>query len=237
MRDILTGLAILLIVAITSAMVGPYFVDWSTYRPVFEQKMAESLGVPVALEGPIDVKLLPTPRLTLSAATAGNAGSSPSLSAERVVLEISVMPLLRGEVVVTEARLESPRLEVALGKDGTVEGVAQALAGASRASAVIVDRLVVTDGVVAIADRDNGLATVVTDIAADADAAALAGPWRAGATATIGGRPVEFRLSTGSPEPEGTRIKVTMQSDGGRQRAEVDARWIEADAGAGVGGV
>ena len=65
LRDILTGLAILLIVALSAALAGPYFVDWTSAAGGLEQQLTRLAGVPVQISGPIDLKLLPTPRLKL----------------------------------------------------------------------------------------------------------------------------------------------------------------------------
>ncbi len=61
LRDILTGLAILLIVAITAAMAGPWFVDWSAYRSEFERRIGEAVGMPVSIDGPSTSSSCPPP--------------------------------------------------------------------------------------------------------------------------------------------------------------------------------
>ncbi|MHB2167543.1 AsmA family protein [Alsobacter sp. R-9] len=231
MRDILTGLAILLIVAISAAMAVPYFIDWTSYRGEFEQRLAQAAGVPVSIDGPIDLKLLPTPSLTLQAAAAGQPGKGPILTVGRVRLEIAVMPLLKGDIQVIEARLDGPRLEGTLAPGGTVEGLGDVVGGLGAARSVIVNRLVVTGGSVGLTDAATGRQLAVSGIDLDADAGALAGPWRANGRLLAGDRAFGLRLLTGAPEAGGTRLKLTLDRDGGAWRGNLDGRLASGGSG------
>ncbi len=202
MRDILTGLAILLIVALSAALAGPYFIDWNTRRADFEEQLTRLAGVPVQISGPIDLKLLPTPRLKLEKVAASAPQGGPRLSVERLSLEIAVMPLLQGQIHVLEAVIDGPRLEAQLNQDGTIDGLGSVMSGMGSASAVAVERLYVTNGAIVLADRAGGRTLGMSDVDAEADAPALAGPWRANGRATMGGVPIDFRVATGSPERE-----------------------------------
>jgi uncharacterized protein involved in outer membrane biogenesis len=68
----LLGLAIALILALLTALVGPFFIDWNQYRPAFEAQASRVLGLPVRVSGPIDVRVLPTPSLLLSGIEIGS---------------------------------------------------------------------------------------------------------------------------------------------------------------------
>ena len=76
----LLGVSIAIILALLTALVGPYFVDWSGYRTVFEAQASRLIGAPVHVDGPIDVRLLPTPSLVLRQVEAGspNEPAGPS---------------------------------------------------------------------------------------------------------------------------------------------------------------
>ena len=47
MQTTLLGIGIAIILALGTALVGPYFIDWDGYRPAIESKAAEIIGVPV----------------------------------------------------------------------------------------------------------------------------------------------------------------------------------------------
>ena len=225
MRDILTGLALLLIAVLTAALAGPYFIDWTQRRALFEEHIGALIGAPVAIKGAIDVTLLPTPHFRLANVSTG-APEGPSLNAEELDLEIAVMPLLRGDVRVTDARLVAPRLEFALMPDGGVEGLALVLGRIEGLTGVAIERLRIIDGVVAVTDRLTGHVVSLMDIDADADAQSLTGPWRASGRALLNDVPLELRLATGAPEPAGTRLKIVAETMDDHQRGEFDGRFF-----------
>jgi uncharacterized protein involved in outer membrane biogenesis len=55
LRDILTGLAIVVIALLSAALVGPHVVDWNSHRGQIEKRLSDTLGVPVTSSGPIAV--------------------------------------------------------------------------------------------------------------------------------------------------------------------------------------
>jgi uncharacterized protein involved in outer membrane biogenesis len=65
LRTGLTVLAILLIWTLSAALVGPYFVDWNNQRGVVEEQLTRVLGERVTIHGAIDLKILPSPYITL----------------------------------------------------------------------------------------------------------------------------------------------------------------------------
>ena len=65
MQTTLLGFAIAIILALTTALVGPLFVDWSRYRGEFEARANQLTGLDFHITGAIDARLLPTPTLVL----------------------------------------------------------------------------------------------------------------------------------------------------------------------------
>ncbi|GGH27346.1 hypothetical protein GCM10007036_35790 [Alsobacter metallidurans] len=229
MRDLLTGLAILVIVALATALVGPYFVDWTAQRPRIEERLTQAFGLPVTVAGPIEVRLLPSPHLDLQTVSVGQAGRGLTLSADRVLAEISVMPLLRGDIRVVEATLDRPLLEATVTPDGAIQGQDAMAQASDGLRAAAIERLVLRDGTVRVRDAASGRVSALEDIDGEADAQALLGPWRANLRARIGDNPVDLRLATGAPEEQGTRVKLVLQAINGHQRGEADGR-IQFDA-------
>ena len=52
--------------AFTLALVGPYFIDWTSYRADFEREASLILGRQVKVEGDATARLLPFPSVTFS---------------------------------------------------------------------------------------------------------------------------------------------------------------------------
>ena len=65
MQTALLSAGIAIILALVTALVGPFFVDWGSYRTDFEANVGRLTGLEVRVTGPIDVRVLPTPTLTL----------------------------------------------------------------------------------------------------------------------------------------------------------------------------
>ena len=61
MRTTLLGFAIAVILALVTALVGPFFVDWGRYRGEFEARASRLTGLEFRVTGSIDARLLPTP--------------------------------------------------------------------------------------------------------------------------------------------------------------------------------
>jgi uncharacterized protein involved in outer membrane biogenesis len=59
LRESLTILASILIAALTAALVGPWFVDWTQQRAFIEAQLSQALGAPVETRGAIGLVFLP----------------------------------------------------------------------------------------------------------------------------------------------------------------------------------
>ncbi len=111
MQATLLSIAIALILALVTALVGPHFVDWNKYRAEFETQASRMTGLQVRVAGPIDAKLLPTPSLNLSRIDiARGADEAGSLRARRLSIEFSLGSLVRGEFKATDVILEGAEI-------------------------------------------------------------------------------------------------------------------------------
>src|SRR3954454_9958514 len=80
----LLGLAIAFIVALTAALVGPYFVDWNQFRPQFEAVASRVSGSKIRGEGALDARLLPAPSLRLCSVAIGDANDAGKARADKL---------------------------------------------------------------------------------------------------------------------------------------------------------
>ena len=120
MRTGLTALAVLVILALTVALVGPYFVDWAKQRAAVETQLSRVLGEQVKVRGSIDLRLLPTPYLTLGEVEIADRKSSVFFSCGKVVLELGLTSLTRGQFRFTRASFDHPTIDLRRGPDGEV---------------------------------------------------------------------------------------------------------------------
>ena len=72
MQTTLLGLAIAIILALVTALVGPLLINWGNHRALFEAEASRLIGVNVRVTGGIEPRLLPSPRLILHGIAIGD---------------------------------------------------------------------------------------------------------------------------------------------------------------------
>ena len=220
LRESLTILACILIAALTLALVGPQFIDWTAQRAFIEAKLSQAVGVPVTTRGSIGLVLLPTPRLELGGASLGE-GRAVSLRTGAVRLELSVTPLLHGELRFLEAAVDEPELRVSLNGSGGWP----ALAMGDGARDVQFDRIDIRGGKLILEDPASGSLTIA-GLDLRAEATSLNGPFRgAGSFAREGAR-VGFRFNTGARDGDKLRLKLVSDEAGGLPRIDADGALL-----------
>lgn len=201
MRESLTVLAGLLVLALLAALIGPGFVDWRAYRPQIEARLSEALGVETQIGGAIGLRLLPSPRISLENVRIGSGnGATSSATAEQVTVELALAAMARGEFRFSEAEIDGAAISLVLDDAGAIQMPART--GKGLPTEARLDRLRI--GRSALVWREPGKPAVsLSPIAAEVSAVSLAGPWRfegevAGAS---------LRVTTGELE-EGGRLRT-----------------------------
>ena len=207
MRDLLTVLAIVLIVVLTAALAAPYFIDWNGQRAFVEARLSRALGQKVTIGGAIDVKLLPTPYIVLDQTVIGSDDGPIRIGIHHLDLQLSVAPLLHGEFEVVDARLEEPTIRVRLEPNRTLPALPDAPAFQAD---VKFDRISVADGTLAIADPQSGHTFVFDNLNLDADAPSLAGPFKISGVEGAAGARTKFRVSTTTAQKGRARAHLAI---------------------------
>src|SRR5262249_24140166 len=117
----LLSIGIAVILALLAALIGPLFIDWGEYRAIIESEASHIVGVPVRVGGAIDVRLLPTPSLKLSAVQIGPAASAEKVTARGLAMEFGLGTLMQGEFRARKATLDRPEMRVGLDRSGVVQ--------------------------------------------------------------------------------------------------------------------
>ena len=216
MRDLLTALASAAILLILVALFGPMMVNWNAHREFVESKLTTLMGQTVRVQGPIDLRLLPTPVLNLADIRWGEDRDRPVFSAETLTLEIATGPLLKGEIQIIDASLEAGRLDLRYDRQGGL-ALAGGLAPDSARRTVAVERFVLKRSTVLIEDVASGGGMILTGLDLELQAGALQGPWRISGHGALDGRPIDVRLSTAPPEADGgVRLIASLIEEDGR---------------------
>ena len=217
MRDSLTVLAILVIGVLTTALVGPYLIDWNAHRQLIEQRLTAAAGTKVTVAGPIDLKLLPRPLFRFARVTIGaSAPDRPSVTIEEIDAEVSLTALMRGELQVVDTTLKRPRLTLV---ETTGAGFGLPLPGADDADRVALDHMRIEDGAVSL-DFVDGRHLALAGIDADAEATSLRGPFKATGRFGPAAAAVPFHLATGTFD--GRKMVLKLRLDGTALQPTVD---------------
>ena len=206
MQATLLGLAIAIILALVAAIVAPLVVDWNHYRLPIEMEASRLTGLDIRVHGAIDARLLPSPLITLHDVDAAEPGKPPLLRAGTLNLELSLGPLLRGQVQASEVHLIGPQLDLSLDRAGAV--VLPRMPGAFHPKALSISQFTVDDGRVTIADAAYGAPLVLNKVWFKGDIASLAGPFNGAGAAVVGDDLYGFRLSGGPADGGGSRISL-----------------------------
>ena len=219
MQTTLLGLAIALILALVTALVGPLLVDWGTYRSLFESQATRIAGVQVRVTGSIDARLLPSPQITLHDI---EIGDGEKVRARSLGIEFALGPLLRGEWRASEMHLTGP--QVTLGLDASGRVVAPNISVGFDPDALTIDRISIQDGQVTLADAASGGRISLDKLWFNGEAKSLLGPFKGEGAITLDGELYPYRIAAGRyGEENGLKLRVNVDPVSRPLSIELDA--------------
>jgi len=218
MNNLLIAIAVFVITVVGALFAVPHFVDWNSYRSVFEEEASRVVGREVQVDGEVKLYLLPTPYFSIEkvriADTSANL-TEPFFRTDSLTVKLSIAPIFRGIVEATEIEFQRPilRLAVDARDKWNWQGFAQALgATAYMPSNVTLTSLKIANGVLALHGPDGIERARLERLNGELSAPALNGPYRFRGSFFSGGTERELRLATGSPEADGAmRVRASLR--------------------------
>jgi large subunit ribosomal protein L24 len=201
----LLGLAIALILALVSALVAPLVVDWNNYRSTFEAEASRLTGLSVHVNGTIDARILPTPRIKLRNVEVGQAGREPQMRAGTLELEVGLGPLLRGEVKASEVHLIAPQISLGLDRLGAIDW--PAISPSFKPETLSISRLNIENGRVILTDAASSSRLVLQKLWFNGDIRSLVGPFKGEGAFVVGDELYGYRLSGNREGGGGLKIR------------------------------
>jgi uncharacterized protein involved in outer membrane biogenesis len=221
---------------LTAALVGPYFVDWTSYRADFEREASAILGRKVTVEGEAKARLLPFPSVSFSNVKVAGADGEQAMTVETFSMDAELAPFLRGEVLIFDMRLVRPRAVIGISHDGTVDW-AMRPSSPFDPRQIALETLTITDGEVTVRHAASGRNHFVSDIDAAVSARTLAGPWRVDGSAAIDGVAMSLAVSTGPLEGGKMRLRIRAHPTDYPLAVESDGDVRIEDGGFGYAGM
>jgi AsmA family/AsmA-like C-terminal region len=223
----LLGVAIAIILALITALVGPLFIDWGSYRAEFETRASRLTGLHFRVTGAIDARLLPTPTLMLEGIEFGRPEEASKVRARMLRIEFALGALARGQWRIADARLEGP--EFSAGLDGSGRLAWPVPKFGFDLEGVSIARLQIQDGRASLADAASDARLVLDKLEFTGELRSLAGPVKGEGSFVVAGQRYPYRLTT-SRIAENSDAKVRFAVDPIDQplAAEADVSiWIE----------
>lgn len=210
MQTTLLGLAIAIILTLVAALVAPLVIDWSHYRAAFEAEAGRLTGLAVHVNGSIDARILPTPRLKLHDVTVGEPGQPPQVQAAFIDLDVGLGPLLRGEMQASELRIVAPQISLGLDGSGTINW--PTLPPSLRSDAFTISHFDIEDGRVVLTDAASGSRLLLEQFAFGGDIRSFVGPFRGEGSFVVGDEPYRYRISGGRlDEDAGLKLRFEIE--------------------------
>lgn len=201
----------LLVLALFAALIGPYFVDWSSYREDFEKQASHILGQKVRVLGSADARLVPFPSVSFDDVVVGEGiDGEPMMTVERFSMDAELAPFLSGEVRIFDMRIENPVATVRLSANGELDWALRSektLPG----TALVLENIGVVNGQVTVVDEQNARQHVLDGVNMHLSAKSISGPWQVEGAARLNGIRSAFSLVAGPPtEDGGIRLRAKL---------------------------
>ena len=242
MRKFLIGLGAVLVIVISAALVVPSFIDWNSYKGEIAAQAKAATGRDLAIDGDLDLALLPAPRLTVSGVRFANlaGGSAPDMvRLKSLQVLIRFAPLLQGKIEIDSIRLVEPVILLETLKDGRANWVVKpetskpgAIAGGPAAAvskpgadagiganAVRLDNLQIEKGTLIWRDEATQAEERITDLSMVLAAQSLGGPFNARGTLAYKGIRTGLEASVGELRPGGAAplsVSLTLPASGAK---------------------
>jgi len=224
----LLGTAIVIILALVTALVGPLFVDWGSYRGEFEARVGRLTGLEVRVAGPIDVRILPTPTLTLQRIELGRPGDPAKTRARELRVELALGSLMSGEWRAPVLRLQGPEFALALDRSGRLDWSTPSIG--LDPDAVSIEHLEIEDGHATLANAASGSLLSLDKLNFTGQVRSLNGPVKGEGSFEFDGQRFPYRLGIGRAGDDGAvKVRLNIVPAENQRNVDVDQRTVDIE--------
>ena len=231
MNNALLYLGGLLIAALALLFAAPRFIDWNSYRGVFEEEASRILGREVRVGGAVNLTLLPAPYVSferLRIADTSDEGASSIIRIESFTMRLSVPPLLRGLIEAHRVELRRPVLNLVVNEAGG--GNWQSLAFTPGTlpfvpKDVTLQSVEIEDGAIIVSGPERRELARFDAINGELTAEALEGPFKYRGTVNWQDTPRQVRVATAQIDANGDlRFKAAVDVTDSKNAYLLDGR-------------
>lgn len=219
MNNALLFLGGLLIAALTALFAVPHFVDWNSYRGLFEEEASRVLGRELRVGGAVNVRFLPIPYVRFEKVRIADQTDNGGGSIARVdsfMMWLAVPPLLKGVLEANKIELRRPVLQLATNDAGGGNWSSLSLNPGSLPFVpreVALQSVTIYDGAIIVTGPQRTELARFDAINGDLQVEALDGPVKFQGTLTWDDAPKAVRFSLGKRDQGGMfRVKAAVDS-------------------------
>ena len=202
---------------VAALFVAPHFINWNEYKSDITEQISQATGRNIAIDGTLNVRLLPTPAMTVRNVRLANldgAGTPDMVRLEALQVRVALMPLLSGEVQVERIRLLNPVINLERMADGRANwdfappgsnqgsngttGAATPPQSVSVEPAIRLDHFEIVGGTVIYSDVKAASTHKIENLGATLQARSLSGPFQVVGSGRYGNIPVSFETTLGN---------------------------------------
>lgn len=213
LKRFFTFILVLCLMAVAAAVVAPSFINWNAYRGELAALLSRAAGRQVAINGALEMALLPSPHLNARDVRIANieGASAPEMARiGEIRMQVATGPLFAGRIAISSLLLVEPVIELETGSHGRGNWEFKGLSadGGPRADGrtglplqFTFDRIAIANGTLTwrgAEGRVERLEKLNTQIAL----ADIGGPVDLQASASYRDRPFAVDLSLGARRPE-----------------------------------
>ncbi len=231
MNTLMLSIAGIVIAVLCALFAVPYFIDWNSYRSVFEAQASRLVGREVRVGGNVNLRLLPVPMMSFeNVRIANDTGrfDRPFLKMDSYTVWLSIPPLLKGELEARRMELGRPRLRLAINKTGggNWEGLGGGALGLPfMPRDVALRSVLVSDGSVALHAPSGRVLLELGNLNGEFQAGTLSGPYRFRGAFGRGDDRRELRFSTGRlTDAKSLKLKASIHSTDARPLLVLDGQ-------------
>ncbi len=234
MNNFLLWIGGLLVAVLAALFAVPHFVDWTSYRGVFEEEASRILGRELRVAGAVNLRLLPSPYVRFEkvrlADAAGRTGE-PFFRADDFTLWLSPAPLLKGAIEANKIELRRPVLKLRLNPEGGGNWQTLSLTRGTLPfvpSDVALQSVQITDGIISVDRADGQELGRIDAVSGELSVAALEGPFRFRGSFDAGGARYELKSSTTNFDTEGgLRVKAALTAAETANTSTIEVRLAD----------
>jgi AsmA protein len=167
------GIAAIIAAGIGGLALVPLFIPADHVRDTVQAEIRAVTGLEPVLEGGAAVSLFPSARVSLGhVVLGGDHGGDAALSADRLIVQLRLLPLLLGRIEIADVALIRPRIAVTFDGEGrsnwatSVDTLSRSLKPQTNRAEQLLSfsEIRIADGTIFVRDERRGIAETLADV-------------------------------------------------------------------------